>query len=39
MSTAGNALLWTVGLFGLSFAMIFVIWAADRMRRNILGGP
>jgi hypothetical protein len=39
MSNAGNALLWTVGLFGLSFAMIFVVWVADRMRRNFLGGP
>jgi uncharacterized membrane protein len=39
MSNAGNALVWTVGLFCLSFAMIFVFWVADRMRRNFLGRP
>ena len=39
MSNAGNALLWTVGLFCLSFAAIFVVYVADRVRSNILGQP
>lgn len=39
MSTAGNALLWTVGFFVLSFAAIFVIYFADKVRSNILGKP
>jgi uncharacterized membrane protein len=32
MSNAMQALLMTVGLFGLSFLAIFVIWYADRLR-------
>jgi len=39
MSTAGNAFLWTIGLFVLSFAAIFVVYVADRMRSNFLGKP
>ena len=39
MSTAGNALLWTVGLFALSFAAIFVVYVADRVRENLTGRP
>jgi hypothetical protein len=39
MSTAGNAFLWTIGFFVLSFAAIFVIYFADRVRSNILGKP
>jgi hypothetical protein len=39
MSTAGNALLWTVGLFALSFAAIFVVYVADRVRQNLTGKP
>jgi hypothetical protein len=39
MSNATNALLWTVGLFCLSFAAIFVFYVADRVRSNILGKP
>jgi hypothetical protein len=39
MTAAGNALLWTVGFFCLSFAAIFVVWAAERVRSNMLGKP
>ena len=39
MSTAGNALLWTAGFFFLSFAAIFVVYVADRMRSNLTGKP
>lgn len=39
MSTAGNALLWTAGLFALSFAAIFVVYVADKMRQNLMGKP
>jgi hypothetical protein len=39
MTNAGNALLWTVGLFCISFAAIFVFYVADRVRSNILGKP
>ena len=39
MSNAGNALLWTAGLFCLSFAGIFVFWVADRVRSSFLGKP
>jgi hypothetical protein len=39
MSTAGNALLWTAGFFCLSFAAIFVVYVADRMRSNLTGKP
>lgn len=39
MSTAGNALMWTAGFFVLSFAAIYVIYIADRIRSNILGKP
>jgi len=39
MSNAGNALLWTVGFFCLSFAGIFVFWFAERLRSNFLGHP
>lgn len=37
MTNAGNALLWTGLYFALSFATIFVVWFADKMRSNILG--
>lgn len=37
MTNAGNALLWTVLYVALSFAAIFVIWFADRIRSNLLG--
>lgn len=37
MSNAGNALLWTVLYFALSFVAIFVVWYADRLRSNFLG--
>jgi hypothetical protein len=39
MSNAANALLWTVGLFCLSFAAIFVVYVADRVRSNMTGRP
>jgi hypothetical protein len=39
MSNAGNALLWTAIYFGLSFAAIFVVWFADRLKSNFLGKP
>ncbi|MBR0824088.1 hypothetical protein JQ596_00975 [Bradyrhizobium manausense] len=37
MTNAGNALLWTGLYFALSFAAIFVVWFADKMRSNFLG--
>jgi hypothetical protein len=37
MSNAGNALLWTVLYFALSFVAIFVVWYADKLRSNFLG--
>lgn len=37
MTNAGNALLWTALYFALSFAAIFVVWFADKMRSNFLG--
>lgn len=37
MTTAGNALLWTVLYFALAFAAIFVVWFADKIRSNFLG--
>ncbi|MCP3390950.1 hypothetical protein NLM27_19400 [Bradyrhizobium sp. CCGB12] len=37
MTNAGNALLWTALYFVLSFAAIFVVWFADKMRSNFLG--
>lgn len=39
MSAAGNTLLWTAGLFVLSFAAIFVVYVADKMRQNLTGKP
>ena len=39
MSTAANALLWTLGFFCFSFAAIFVVYVADRVRSNVLGKP
>ena len=39
MTVAGQAFLMTSGLFVLSFAAIFVIWFADRMRSNFFGKP
>jgi hypothetical protein len=39
MSNAANAGLWTAGLLCLSFAAIFVFWAADRVRSSFLGKP
>jgi len=32
MSNAAQALLMTIGLFGLSFLAILAIWYADRLR-------
>ena len=37
MTNAGNALLWTALYFVLSFAAIFVVWFADKLRSNVLG--
>jgi hypothetical protein len=37
MTNAGNALLWTALYLALSFAAIFVVWFADKMRSNLLG--
>lgn len=37
MSTAGNAILLTVGLFCGSFAMIFAFYVADRLRAGVTG--
>ena len=37
MSNAGNAFLWTIGFFVLSFAAIYVMYVADRIRSGILG--
>jgi len=39
MTVHEQAFLLTVELFLLSFAAIFVIWFADRLRRNFLGKP
>jgi hypothetical protein len=39
MSNAGNALLWTAGFFCLSFAAIFVVYVADRVRSAATGSP
>ncbi|MDD1540848.1 MULTISPECIES: hypothetical protein [Bradyrhizobium] len=37
MTNAGNALMWTALYFALSFAAIFVVWFADKIRSNLLG--
>jgi hypothetical protein len=39
MTVAGQAFLFTGELFLLSFAAIFVIWFADRLRRDLIGKP
>jgi len=39
MTVAGQAFLFTGELFLLSFAAIFVVWFADRLRRNFIGKP
>jgi hypothetical protein len=39
MTSAAQAFLFTGGLFCLSFAAIFVIWFADRLRSNFTGKP
>jgi hypothetical protein len=39
MTVAGQAFLLTGELFLLSFAAIFVIWFADRLRRDFIGNP
>ena len=39
MTVAGQAFLLTGELFLLSFAAIFVIWFADRLRRDLIGKP
>jgi len=39
MSTAGNAFLWTIVFFVASFAAIFLVYVADRVRSNIAGKP
>ena len=39
MSVAQQALLLTGELFVLSFAAIFAVWFADRLRRGITGKP
>ncbi|MET4038952.1 hypothetical protein ABIB68_000538 [Bradyrhizobium sp. F1.2.2] len=35
MTNAGNALLWTAIYFGLSFAAIFAVWFAERLRASL----
>lgn len=37
MTNAGNALLWTALYFALSFAAIFAVWFAEKIRSNFLG--
>jgi len=39
MSAAQQALLMTGELVALSFAAIFAVWFADRLRRGITGKP
>lgn len=39
MTNATNALLWTALYFALSFAAIFAVWFADKMRSNLLRKP
>jgi hypothetical protein len=39
MANAGNALLWTAIYFGLSFAAIFVVWFAERLRAGFVRKP
>jgi hypothetical protein len=39
MTVADQAYLLTGELFLLSFTAIFVIWFADRLRRNFFGRP
>jgi hypothetical protein len=39
MTAANQALLLTGELFVLSFAAIFAIWFADKLRRNFFGRP
>ena len=39
MPTAMQAFIFTGELFLLSFAAIFAIWFADRLRSNFLGKP
>jgi uncharacterized membrane protein len=37
MTSAAQALLLTVGLFGLSFFAIFALWYAERLRYGAAG--
>ena len=37
MTVADQAFIFTGEIFILSFAAIFVIWLAERLRRNFLG--
>jgi hypothetical protein len=39
MTVSQQALLLTAELFVLSFAAIFVLWFADRLRRKFVGKP
>ena len=39
MTNATNALLWTGVFFCLSFAAIFAIWFAERLRAGFLRKP
>jgi hypothetical protein len=39
MTNAGNALLWTGIFFCLSFASIFVVWFAERLRAGFVRKP
>jgi hypothetical protein len=39
MTVSEQAYLLTAELFVLSFAAIFAIWFADRLRRNFFGKP
>ncbi|OSI37634.1 hypothetical protein BSZ20_37840 [Bradyrhizobium canariense] len=39
MTNAGNALLWTAIFFCLSFASIFVVWFAERLRAGFVRKP
>jgi hypothetical protein len=39
MTSANNALLWTGIFFCLSFASIFAVWCAERVRMGAMGKP
>ena len=39
MSAAGNALVWTIGYFCLSFVAIYLFWFAESLRSSFVGKP